>query len=268
MTLHVEPVMGTMVTFDVRTPGDHAGAIAEACRWLHEVDATFSPFRPASEISRLGRGELARGEASPLVRSVLDACDDLERETAGVFSVRAGGQLDPCGYVKGWAAEAASMLLVARGATDHAINAGGDVRVHGNPCPETTSRAWHMAITHPLARDAVCAIVATGDAAIATSGTAERGAHVVNGRSGEPATALASVTVVGPDLTRADVYATVGLALGLDAPDWLRTLDGFEAYVVDAAGYEWSTADFPFASCSPQVSPAARAASHSTSLPR
>jgi thiamine biosynthesis lipoprotein len=265
MTVHVEAVMGTVVTFDVRTPGDHTSAIAAGCQWLHDVDATFSPFRPASEISRLGRGELTRADASPLVQSVLTACDELERETAGVFSVRRErGQLDPCGYVKGWAGEAASRLLVARGAIDHAINAGGDVRVHGNPSPGSPPRAWHTAITHPHARDAVCAIVATGDAAIATSGTAERGAHIVNGRTGEPATALASVTVVGPDLTRADVYATVGLALGLDAPDWLRTLDGFEAYVVDAAGYEWSTAEFPFASCSPQSSLAARAASHST----
>lgn len=263
MTVHVEAVMGTMVTFDVRTPGDHRDAIADACAWLHDVDATFSPFRATSEISRIDRGELTVDAASPLVREVLRACDDLARETAGVFSVRASGRLDPCGYVKGWAAEAASTLLVARGAPDHAINAGGDVRVHGNPSPGAARRAWHTAITHPRARDAICAIVATGDAAIATSGTAERGAHVRNGRNGAPATALASVTVVGHNLTRADAYATVGLALGLDAPDWLRALYGFEAYVVDAAGYEWATAGFPFASWSPQAaSPAARAASH------
>jgi FAD:protein FMN transferase len=259
MTVHVEAVMGTMVTFDIRTPGDHRDAIGEACAWLHEVDARFSPFRASSEISRIDRGELAIADASPIVRDVLAACNDVERETAGVFSVRAGGRLDPCGYVKGWAAEVASGLLCARGAPDHAINAGGDVRVRGNPCPGDVRRMWQTAITHPYARDAVCTVAVTGDAAIATSGNAERGAHILDGRTGRPATALASVTVVGPDLTRADVYATVAMALGLDAPDWLRALDRFEAYVVDASGYEWATPGFPSASWLPAASAAARA---------
>ena len=45
-------------------------------------------------------------------------------------------------------------------------------------------------------------------------GTAERGAHILDPLTGGPATALASVTVVGPSLTYADAYATAGTGDG------------------------------------------------------
>jgi hypothetical protein len=34
----------------------------------------------------------------------------------------------------------------------------------------------------------------------------------------------------------ADAYATAALRMGSGAPDWLRRLDGHEAFVVDAGG--------------------------------
>ena len=249
-THRAEPVMGTVVSFDVRTPGDHTGAIDAACAWLHDVDAMFSPFRPDSAISRIGRGELALDAAPDDVRMALAACDDLERTTAGVFTAWPNGRLDPSGYVKGWAAERASQILVEHGALDHVVNAGGDVRVRGR---SGHGGGWRVAIAHPCVRDACCTIVAIDRGAVATSGTAERGAHVVDGRTGAPATALASVTVAADDLTSADVVATIALALGLDARAWLLALDGCEAYVVDAHGFEWATPRFPFAPDAPQA---------------
>ena len=57
--------------------------------------------------------------------------------------------------------------------------------------------------------------------------------------------ALASVTVVGPDLTMADSYATAAMAMGFDAPRWLARLPAHEAYLIDAGGHVWWTAGFP-----------------------
>jgi thiamine biosynthesis lipoprotein len=88
-------------------------------------------------------------------------------------------------------------------------------------------------------------VVAVTDAAVATSGTYERGMHVFDPHTFLPATDLASVTVVGPDLTFADAYATAGLARGRTAPEWLSSLAGHEASVIDANGYVWSTPGFP-----------------------
>jgi thiamine biosynthesis lipoprotein len=104
---------------------------------------------------------------------------------------------------------------------------------------------WQIGVTHPLYAGELAAIVRIHDGAVATSGTAERGHHVVNPLTGEPATALASVTVVGAHLTWVDVVATAALARGADARRWLTALDGVEALAVAADGSGWWTPGFP-----------------------
>jgi thiamine biosynthesis lipoprotein len=132
-------------------------------------------------------------------------------------------------------------MLVERGSPNHCINAGGDVRVRGRPEP---TRLWRAGIAHPLAQSSLTVIVEGEDICVATSGTSERGLHVIDPTTGLPATALASVTVVGPDLGTTDAYATAALAMGLSAPAWLEELGGHEAYVVDRGGNAWWTQGF------------------------
>ena len=80
-----------------------------------------------------------------------------------------------------------------------------------------------------------------GEGAVATSGTYERGHHVLNPFTGAPATELVSVTIAGPSLTDADAYATAALAMGAQAPGWLDRLSGYEALVIGPDGRGWST---------------------------
>jgi thiamine biosynthesis lipoprotein len=235
--------MGMAVSIDIRDArGDAPALVAEVVGWLHEVDATFSTYKPESVVSRIRDGELALDDAPAVVRGVVERCEELRVRTDGYFDAYADGRLDPSGLVKGWAVEEASARLAARGSRRHCINAGGDVRVRGEPDP---GRPWLVGIAHPLVADSMCAVVPLRDAAVATSGTAERGAHVVDPHTGRAALDLASVSVVGADLGLADAYATAALAMGFDAPAWLATLDGYEAYVVDAGGNEWATAAWP-----------------------
>jgi thiamine biosynthesis lipoprotein len=239
MPTHVEHVMGMAVSIDIRgLDAWPVGAVTDVVDWLHYIDATFSTYRPDSPISRLGRGDITLAQTPSLVRHVLARCDEIRDETLGYFNAWTDGVLDPSGYVKGWAVDAASQILFDAGVGDHAINAGGDVRLRGRPA---AGELWQVGIAHPLVRDAVCSIIEIGDGAVATSGTAERGAHVINPHTGGAALDLASVTVIGPTLTRADAYATAALAMGFAAPEWLATLDGYRAYIVDAGGFEWST---------------------------
>ncbi len=63
--------------------------------------------------------------------------------------------------------------------------------------------------------------IALRDGAVATSGTAERGAHVIDPRSGAPVTGTASATVVADHLADADVWATAALVAGIDDLGWL-----------------------------------------------
>jgi thiamine biosynthesis lipoprotein len=235
--------MGTVFSFDVRTPGVPEAALDDAVWWLHWVDETFSTFRPDSAVSRLARDELELADCPPEVGQVLADCARLSAATDGYFSACPGGRLDPSGYVKGWAIERASDLLAAAGSGAHCINGGGDVQCIGTPEP---GRPWRVGITHPL-RPGYLAAVVTGahDAcaglAAATSGTAERGAHVLDPHTGRPPRGLVSITLVGSRLARTDALATAGFAMGPDARDWVEALDGYEAFAIRTDGTTWAT---------------------------
>jgi len=243
-TRHAEQVMGTVVSIEIRTQGPQAelqNSIDRVVADLHWVDATFSTYKPDSEISRLDRGELTTSDCHPLVREVLALCDQLHSETGGYFDARAGGHLDPSGLVKGWSVERASAQLTADGWPDHAIDAGGDVRLRGNT---GVGRPWQVALRHPFQLDAFCAVVGLAEGAVATSGTYERGFHVIDPHRGRPATAVSALTVIGPELTRTDAYATAAVAMGLDAPLWLDSLVDYEAFLIDADGNGSATSGF------------------------
>jgi FAD:protein FMN transferase len=198
-----------------------APAPARVFAWLHWVDATFSPFRADSQISRIDRGELTQGDAHPLVRDVLARCEALRRETDGYFDARHSGVLDPCGLVKGWAIDRAAALLRARRVC---IDAGGDVLVRGG--------AWRIGIRHPRERHLLAAALHADDLAVATSGAYERGEHIVDPHSRRPPAGVLSVTVIGPDLATADAYATAAFAMGEAGPDWTARLRGYEAMTI------------------------------------
>jgi thiamine biosynthesis lipoprotein len=108
-----EPVMGTVVSFDVRGVHDELAhnAVTGAVQWLHWVDETFSTYRRDSAIRRLDRGELRRSDAPPEVHWVLARCAALAQMTGGYFDVRVTGQLDPSALVKGWAIDRAAGTL-------------------------------------------------------------------------------------------------------------------------------------------------------------
>jgi thiamine biosynthesis lipoprotein len=237
---HAEPVMGTVVSFDVpawtAAPAG-AGALAQAVSWLHWVDAIFSPYRQDSEVSRYGRGQLPLPQCAPELAEVIAASAEVSAHSGGYFTITPGGRFDPSGYVKGWAIERAAAMLTSAGSAEHSVNGGGDVQCTGD-------RRWRIGIADPLRPGALALVVAGRQFAVATSGTAERGAHIIDPHTGRAATGLASITVVGPGLTLADAYATAAFAMGPAAREWAESLDGYEAFAVTPAGTTWQTAGF------------------------
>ncbi|MFI7574015.1 FAD:protein FMN transferase [Micromonospora sp. NPDC049497] len=228
--------MGTAISLDLADdlPADRLHELAEdVFGWLREVDARFSTYRADSEVCRFGRGELLLSEASADLRLVLERCADLWGATDGFFDAYATGRLDPSGYVKGWAAQVASDRLLAAGAANHCLNAGGDVRVRGR---SSSGRPWRIGVRHPWEETATCLILTGTDLAVATSGVYERGHHVLDPRRGTPGRGLRSVTVVGPDLGVADAYATAAVAMGVAGIGWLDRLPGHRHAVVTDDG--------------------------------
>ena len=232
----VEHVMGMPVLVHVRDGGAGPDAVEAVFAWLRFVDATFSTYRPDSEIRRLDRGALALADAHPAVREVLARCERLRAETGGYFDARAGGRLDPSGLVKGWAVDRAGALLTAAGARRFCVNAGGDVLVRGG--------AWRVGVQHPRRRDRVAAVLSLTDAAVATSGAYERGEHIVDPLTGRPPRGALAVTVVGRDLATADAYATAAFAMGERGPAWTARLRGCGAMTVLAGDRVLSTERF------------------------
>ena len=84
-------------------------------------------------------------------------------------------------------------------------------------------------------------MVAGRDLAVATSGIAERGAHIVDPQTGRPPTELASVTIVGRRLTFVDAYATAVFAMGSQALSWIESLAGYDGLLVHTDGSTQAT---------------------------
>ncbi|WP_235201507.1 FAD:protein FMN transferase [Microbacterium sp. CH12i] len=189
----VEEIMGIPMSIHLISPGRASvanveQAVRECFDELREVDRVFSTYRADSDISRIRRGELAVADADERVALVADACEHAEQATGGLFSARWRGWFDPTGYVKGWAVEEASRrhlepLLSSAAAVG--INAGGDLQLF------TAAGAdwrWQVGIADPHDRGQMIAVVDVLNGAVATSGTAERGHHILDPRTGRPAT--------------------------------------------------------------------------------
>jgi thiamine biosynthesis lipoprotein len=233
----VETVMGIPMSIDIRRAGvdvdadgtANAGSVAaDADGWadaasgafavMADADRRFSTYRDDSEVSRVNRGLVDESAYSDELREVLAIGDGFVTASGGAFRVRLpGGGLDTDGVVKGWAAARAAVVLRTRGLTDFCLNAGGDVVVSGSP---GAGAGWNVGIRSPSDPARMWAVLSLTDCAVATSGAYERGRHIVDGRSGLPATGLTSVTVIADNLTTADVLATAVFALGRDGVAW------------------------------------------------
>jgi thiamine biosynthesis lipoprotein len=234
--------MGTVFSFAVvagELPSTAVtAAIAGACAVLHHCDALFSTWDAASPVSRYRRGETPLAGMPAEFGEVMAQCRAARRASGGWFDPWAmPGGFDPTGLVKGWATERALAVLRDAGAPGALINGGGDVAVFGAPA---AGQRWRVGIRHPWRPDALACVVET-DAAVATSGCYERGVHLIDPGTGQPATRAASASVTGPSLALADALAT-GVAVGGDeALPAVAGLAGYAAYLIRPDGTEADT---------------------------
>jgi thiamine biosynthesis lipoprotein len=238
--IRTHAVMGTVASVHVHDDAEPAvveAAVEELWVGLDRLEAVFSTFRESSAISRINRGELHLLDAGAEVIEVVDACTWLEHISHGAFRARRPGDavLDPAGFVKGWAAELAAQCLDRAGLRQWYLSVGGDIQTRGI---SGDGSAWRVAIADPNSDDAgaIRAIVEVSGEAVATSGTAARGRHLWDGRTGRPSDALASMTVVGPHLTWADAFATAAFVMGPEGVDWVSDFDGYRALAITSAG--------------------------------
>jgi thiamine biosynthesis lipoprotein len=186
-----------------------------------------------------------------VVDEIWNACEQWEKETEGWFSAFTPEHtFDPSGLVKTWAARRAAEYVLEQGITDFTLNAGGDIYIADGVTEDVD---WRMGISKPVsiaAEDAgvltVVDLNGTPYRAMATSGSAERGAHIWNPKSGgrEPANEFVQVSVIARYLVTADVWATAAFAEGERAIAHLNRIDDIEALFVYADGQLAATDGF------------------------
>lgn len=245
---HRETVMGTVVCFDVAvadgTPARQLQAgLGHARARLHHADALFSLWKLQSPMSRVRRRELPISAAPREVGEILAICERAREVTRGWFDASAmPGGLDPTGLVKGWAAQRALEALLDAGLPDAMVNAAGDIAAAGSG---DGSGSWRVGIQHPGSRAHLLGVVGVA-AAIATSGSYERGEHLFDPFRRTHRSGFASASVVGPDLVLADAMAT-GLAVaGPDGLDFVEAAAGYEAIGMLADGTTRRTSGWHF----------------------
>lgn len=200
--------MGMIISLDIpasNSPSDFEKVFAE----LDRIDEKFSTYKPASEVSRYSRGELEENELSKELKEVIKACKDWDKKTSGHFSAWYGGSFDPSGYVKGWAIKRAGDIIKKLGYKTFCIGAGGDILANSDG-----ERKWNIGIQDPKNRKKILDVLSISNGAVATSGTYERGEHILNPKTGQPANELLGITVTGPDIITADILATAAFVVG------------------------------------------------------
>lgn len=238
--IRTAPLMGTVVGIHVVSDGplDDDTRVGEASREafgeLERIEEVFTPFDDGSDIRRLARGGLGICDADPQVMEVLDLCVAARSRTRGLFDPWWKGWFDPTGIVKGWAVELTTRRhlapLVASGLVDAVgICAGGDMQLL---TAEDTTWTWNVGIADPFNPGGTLGRLSLRSGAVATSGTAERGPHIVDPRSSHPARSVASATVVAQSLTEADLWATVACVAGIDDMSWVRDSNSESALVI------------------------------------
>lgn len=156
-------------------------------------------------------------------------------------SLPAGFQLGLGGVAKGYGVDRAMAVLIEHGVQHGMVNAGGDLKVLGN----RMGRPWRIAIRHPRTPDAVLAMVPLANTCMVTSGDYERffeidGVryhHILDPRTGRPATGAMSATVLAPDAAMADALATALVVLGPEKGlELVQGLERVECLIVDLGG--------------------------------
>ena len=198
--------------------GDPAAVAAVLERW----EAAFSLFRPESELSRVNRSPARVLGVSSLFARALGVALDMAAETEGLVEPTLCGRwsevllsglllsrppglaLDLNGVVKALAVDEAAATLDGPGF----VSVGGDLAVRGP-------------VDVALPAGGATRVVSGG---LATSGTASRGAHLVDAATGRASDSCwEQVTASGATCLDADVAAKVGFLLGKRGPEWLET---------------------------------------------
>ncbi len=226
------------------TPPELARLIARALDIGQLTEGAFDvTFASVGQLWRFKKGR-EKLPAAEEVRAALTHVD-YRRVTVeldnGRVDLPLGMRIGLGGIAKGYGVDRAMSVLLEKGVQHAIVNAGGDLKVLG----KKRGKLWEIAIRHPRDRERAIALLKVSNTCVVTSGDYERFFevdgkryhHIIDPRTGYPATGCMSATVVAPDAAFADALATALCVLGSErALALVSGLPRVEALVVDMEG--------------------------------
>ena len=159
-----------------------------------------------------------------------------------VFLKLAGMKLGLGGIGQGYIADKVKLLLESKGCESGLVNVSGDINTWGK---QPNGNSWTVGIVNPMNKNKIFATFPLDDSAVETSGSYEkyitfngiRYSHIIDPRTGYPATGIVSVSVFAKQTEIADALATGIFVLGIDVGlDLVNQLKGIECIIVDDKG--------------------------------
>ena len=166
----------------------------------------------------------------------------LDKKEQTIFLKLEGMKLGLGGIGQGFIADKVKELLAAKGCTSGIINVSGDINAWGK---QPDGKPWTVGIVNPLNKNKIFATFPLENSSVETSGNYEkfvvfngiRYSHIIDTRTGYPATGVASVSVFAKQTEIADALATGIFVLGVDVGlDLVNQLKGIECIIVDDKG--------------------------------
>lgn len=166
----------------------------------------------------------------------------LDKENSTVFLKLKGMKIGFGAIGKGYAADKAKEILISKGVSSGIINASGDMNTWGK---QPNGKDWKVAITNPMDKNKVFALLPLKNNAVVTSGNYEkyvnfkgkRYTHIIDPRTGFPSNGIISVTVFAPKAELADALATSVFVMGKEAGiDRINQLPKIECIIIDDKG--------------------------------
>ena len=166
----------------------------------------------------------------------------LNSKDTTIFLKNKGMKLGLGGIGQGYIADKIKVLLQEKGCNSGLVNVSGDINTWGK---QPNGNLWTVGIVNPMNKNKVFATFPLDDSAVETSGSYEkyvtfngkRYSHIIDPRTGYPATGIISVSVFAKQTELADALATgifvMGVEVGLDLVNQLK---GIGCIIVDDKG--------------------------------
>jgi thiamine biosynthesis lipoprotein len=235
------------------TVGPETLAVIEKSQWISGIsegvfDISFEAMHGLWKFDQDLEAKVPSQADIDKARRLIDYKKIIVDDKASTVKLTAPGmRISLGGIAKGYAVDAAAKVLESEGVTAYFVQAGGDLFIKGR---KPDGEPFKVGVRDPRGKDEndVFGSIEVEDHAFSTAGDYERGFvkdgrryhHIIDPRTGYPATASRCVTIWAKDAFTADAIDDAVFILGpKKGLELVESLDGVGAVIVDKDNKVW-----------------------------